>query len=149
MLQKKLLGNACHQLHTPEEDQDTQVPPTALSSPPCCLLCPSPLHTQGQKFVFQHVTPASMCLTIFQSLAFQHQANTTGLTFLPHGTPHSCLFPHGAQLAAMLWGKPHIDYCVLCSFPGECVLMVQDEFYHSAKLTRYLSPTTCKCNYSV
>lgn len=121
-------------------------PPTALSSPSCCVLCPSPLHAQGQKFVFQCVAPAGTCLTIFQSLAFQHQANSTVLAFLPHGTPRSCLFPHGAQLAAVLRGKPHIDFYVLCSFPGECVLMAENKFYHSAKFTRCLAPRTCKCS---
>lgn len=61
----------------------------------------------------------------------------------------SCLFPHGAQPAAMLWGKPHTHCWVLCSFPGERVLVVEDKFYHSTKCTRCHAPIICKCIYSV
>lgn len=53
------------------------------------------------------VFPAGACQAIFQSLAFQHQANSTVLAFPQHGTHRSCSFQYGAQLVAMLQGKPH------------------------------------------
>lgn len=112
---KKLLGKACHQLHAPEKGQDTQECLRALYSPTCSVLCPSLPHAQGQKLVFQRVAPAGTCQTIFQSLAFQHQANSTVLAFLPHGTPCSCLFPCGHSLLPCSRGNhtPIIGCCAL------------------------------------
>lgn len=51
---KSCWGKACHQLHAPEEKREPWESLPAPSSPTCPMLCPSLLHTRGQKHVFQY-----------------------------------------------------------------------------------------------
>ena len=95
------------------------------------------------------VFPAGACQAIFQSLAFQHQANSTVLAFPQHGIPHPAPSRMEHSLRPCSRGNHMQSNGCRALFQVSVFSWGRRTFIIQQNTPRCHAPLTCKCCYTV